>query len=65
MRLSRIEFGSFLSYSPRGTSDVEKTSRSAMRALKDDQVVPSDPPMLMSDYVADLIKRDIDKLPFA
>lgn len=36
-----------------------------MRALKDDQVVPTDPPSLMSDYVAGLIKQDIDKLPFA
>jgi len=36
-----------------------------MRALKDDQVVPSDPPSLMSDYIAELIKRDLTKLPFA
>ncbi len=36
-----------------------------MRALKDDQVVPSDPPSLMSDYIAELIRRDLTKLPFA
>jgi hypothetical protein len=36
-----------------------------MRALKDDQIVLSNPPSLMSDYVAELIKRDITRLPFA
>lgn len=36
-----------------------------MRALKDDQIVPTDPPSLMSDYIAELIKRDLAKLPFA
>lgn len=65
MRLSRIEFGSLLSYSPRGMSGVERRSRTTMRALKDDEVVIAKPPILMSDYVSDRIKRDITNLPFS
>lgn len=66
-RLSRIEFGSFLTYSPRGTTDPELRSRTMMRALKDDQVITNlpNPPVLMSDTVCDAIKKDIESLPFS
>lgn len=64
MRLSTIEFGSLLSYSPRGTSDAEKRSRTTMRLLKGDEFVLK-PPILMSSFISDVIKRDFAKLPFA
>lgn len=64
MRLSTVEFGSLLSYSPRGTSNDEKQSRTIMRVLKGDEYV-RDPPTLMSDVIADMISSRIAKLPFA
>lgn len=64
MHLSTIEFGSLLSYSPRGTSDFEKGSKTYMKALKDDEFI-SNPPILMSDFVAKLINEDIEILPFS
>lgn len=64
MRLSEIEFGAFLSYSPQGNSEDQLRSRTAMRKLKDDEHVES-PKVLMSDYIADGIRRDIEKLPFS
>jgi hypothetical protein len=64
MRLSRIEFGSLLSYSPRGNSEAAQRSRTTMKALKDDEFV-SDPPVLMSDFIADTIRTNIKSLPFA
>jgi predicted amidophosphoribosyltransferase len=35
-----------------------------MRALKNDEFILN-PPILMSDFIADVIKRDLAKLPFA
>lgn len=64
MRLSIIEFGSLLSYSPRGWSREAQESRTTKNALKSDEYV-SDPPVLMSDWIADIISRDLAKLPFA
>jgi predicted amidophosphoribosyltransferase len=67
MLLHRLEFCSLLSYSPRGLSDAEKASRTAMKALKEDQFVPrpSEHAALMSDMVADNIAKNIATLPFA
>lgn len=64
MRLSSIEFGSLLTYSPRGTSDGELRSKTTMRMLKGDEFV-SDPPILMSDFIAGGIKNSTGRLPFA
>ncbi len=64
MRLSRIEFASFLTYSPRGQSPKELQSRTTMRALKDDQFIDN-PPALMSETIADAIKNNIQNMPFA
>lgn len=64
MRLSTIEFGSLLCYSPCGTSNDEKQSRTVMRVLKGDEYV-RDPPTLMSDVVADMMRSRITRLPFA
>lgn len=67
MHLSTVEFCSLLSYSPRGITDAEKSSRTTMRALKNDEFVlnPPNPPILMSDFIANVIKRGLAKLPFA
>jgi predicted amidophosphoribosyltransferase len=59
-----IEYGSLLSYSPRGESDLEKYSRTIMRRLKNDHFI-SNPPILMSDFISDIIKRRITTIPFA
>lgn len=64
MRLPTIEFGSLLSYSPRGNSETQCLSRTVMKKLKNDEYLESNP-ILMSDYIAEAIKRDLEKLPFA
>jgi len=64
MRLSEIEYGSFLSYSPYGNSDTAKLSRTARSQLKgDEHVGPNDTPM--STLIAENIRRNLEKLPFA
>ena len=66
MKISQIDFGSFLTYSPYGGTDIEKRSRTARTNLKRDEHINirSKQP-LMSDYLADLIKKKLDTLPFA
>jgi phosphoribosylpyrophosphate synthetase len=67
--ITRIEFGSLLSYSPRGTSDSEKRSRTMMRYLKTDTVLrlPSrkSTTILTSSFISQRIKKNISILPFA
>lgn len=66
MHISKIEFGSLLSYSPHGNSNTQCSSRTVMRALKNDEYVDvGSNQILMSDYIADGLKGDITKLPFA
>jgi hypothetical protein len=64
MHLSTIEFGSLLSYSPRGMSYFNRESRTAMNALKHDGYV-SNLPILMSDFISKMVKEDMTTLPFA
>ena len=65
MRLSEIEFGSLLSYSPRGNSDSQCRSRTVTMALKNDQYVKSGSnQILMSDYIAERLVTDMTRLPF-
>ncbi len=64
MHLSTIEFGSLLSYSPRGMSYFNRESRTAMNALKHDEYV-SNSPILMSDFISKMVKEDMTTLPFA
>ncbi len=64
MRLSTIEFGSLLSYSPHGSSEEALNSKDNMMALKTDQRV-RDPPILMSELIAQTIQRNIMELPFS
>lgn len=63
LRLYSLEFGSLLSYSPRGNSEIERQSRTLMRNLKEDQFV-SNPKILMTDFISEIIKKYIKTLPF-
>jgi len=64
MRLSKLQFGSLLSYCPRGDSPEIQHSKDVMLALKHDRFV-EDPPILMSQWVAKKIQQNRDILPFA
>ena len=67
MRLTELEFGSFLTYTPRGTSDRAKNARDFMLVLKQEGFV-EDPTngktKIMSNWVAEKIQRDLQTLPF-
>ena len=64
MRLTQLQFGSLLSYCPRGDSPEIQHSKNVMRALKLDKFV-EDPPILMSRWVAQTIQKNISSLPFS
>jgi predicted amidophosphoribosyltransferase len=64
MRISILEFGSLLSYSPYGMSRDELYSKEIKRRLKIDDYVMN-PPILMSDFLAQEIQRSLTQLPFA
>lgn len=63
MPLSELEFGSYLTYTPRGDSDSAKRSQNAMVNLKQERSV-GNPSKVMSQFVAEKIKCDINALPF-
>jgi hypothetical protein len=63
MLLSEIPFGSFISYSPHGSTPEALTSQRLTRLLKRDQIV-SDPPRLMSRVMADSLAAAISEMPF-
>ena len=63
MLLSKLEFGSYLTYSPRGQSETAVRSRYWKDCLKNEKGVES-PPKFMSQLVAERIKKDIDQMPF-
>ena len=68
MRLTKLEYGSLLSYTPRGNSNKIQHARDFMLALKNERFV-EDPqtgnPVLMSEWIAKTIQRNITTLPFA
>ena len=64
MRLSQLQFGSLLSYCPRGESGEANKSKDVMLALKSDTFV-DDPPILMSQWIANTLKQNKDNLPFS
>jgi len=66
MKISQIDFGSFLTYSPYGVTDIEKRSRTTRTNLKRDEFINIESKqLLMSDYLAELIQKRLDTLPFA
>ena len=65
MRLNQLEFGSLLSYCPRGGNSAEiQRSRQIMRSIKNDSFV-EDPPVLMSDWISSTMQRRRSELPFS
>ncbi len=64
MKISNIEFGSLLTYSPRGTTDEEARSRTFKAKLKTDEYLEKDN-ILMTEYIAQGIKNNLERLPFA
>ena len=57
MRLNQLEFGSLLSYCPRGGDSEEiQRSRQTMRFIKYDSFV-EDPPVLMSNWISSTMER--------
>ncbi len=65
MRLNQLEFGSLLSYCPRGGNSVEiQRSRQIMRSIKTDSFV-EDPPLPISDWISRTMERRRSELPFS
>lgn len=62
MNISRVEFGSLLTYAPRGTSKKANEARTVMTYLKNDKVTKSEIPT--SEYLAREMKKEITKFPF-
>jgi hypothetical protein len=63
MNLSQLEFSALLSYAPRGDSPGIRHSKDVMIALKKDGFV-GDPPILMSQWVAQAMQQSRATLPF-
>jgi predicted amidophosphoribosyltransferase len=64
MKLSQLEFGALLTYTPRGNTPKAQHSKDVMLALKRDQFVNT-PPILMSEWVAKAVQQKMAELPFA
>ena len=66
MIISKVDFGSLLTYSPRGKSTPERNSKDITIRLKNDQyITKEDPPILMSDFISKLISQNKYTLPFS
>lgn len=59
---STVGFGSLLTYAPRGASQKANEARTVMTYLKNDKVTNSG--ILMSEYLARALKKDIGRFPF-
>lgn len=64
MNITNIEFGSLLTYSPRGNTEEQSRSRTFMAKLKSDGFLEKEN-ILMTEYIAQGIKNNLEKLPFA
>lgn len=63
MKRSTIEFGSLLTYTPRGNEPKHDKSKKVMRDLKNDTALESG--YLMSEKIAQQIKKNLGDYPFA
>ena len=63
MNLSQLEFGSLLTYTPRGNTPLSLQSKDVMKALKRDLFVNM-PPILVSEWIAKRVQEKIAELPF-
>ena|ERR1700733_2366640 len=64
MRITEVEFGSLLAYSPSGNTVDAEQSRTLVNWLKTDHVFNRNPPILTSDWFAELVQKYLDSLPF-
>ena len=64
MHLTRLEFGSLLSYTPRGSSNEIQKAKDVMLIIKNDGFIEQ-PPIQMSQWIAKTIQKNIKNLPFA
>ena len=64
MHLTRMEFGSLLSYTPRGSSDEIQKARDVMLTIKSDGFIDQ-PPIQMSHWIGSTIQKNVKSLPFA
>jgi hypothetical protein len=67
MRVNELEFGSLLTYTPRGNSPSADHAHEFMIALKTERFVEDSngKPVPMSEWVAETIQRNMTTLPFA
>lgn len=63
-RVTSLEFGSLLSYTPRGASPKIRQAKQVMLAIKADDFV-GQPPIPMSRWLVEAVKQEMSKLPFA
>lgn len=63
MNISKVEFGSLLTYTPRGTSKKANEARTVMTYLKNDKITRTGIPT--SEYLAKEMKKEITKFPFS
>lgn len=63
LNLTRLEFGSLLTYSPRGISQDEEDSRTWMHLIKDDEVLQN-PPITTSQHICNFVRNNITNLAF-
>lgn len=64
LRLSQLQFGSLLTYTPRGSSAEAKLSKDVMYLLKKDGFM-GEPRILMSEWIAKKVQEKMTELPFA
>ncbi len=64
LRLSELQYGSLLSYSPNGGTPKDLHSQGVMTLLKTDSFLQP-PPVLMSHWVAQQVRQNINSMPFA
>jgi hypothetical protein len=66
LKLTELEFGSLLTYSPRGVSDSARKAREVMLDIKYDRYVWSEgQPIPISRYISELVRKQIGSLAFA
>ena len=63
MLLSKLEFGSYLTYTPRGTDEKAKQSINIRNYIKSEASI-GNPQKFMSQYVVERIKTHLNELPF-
>ncbi len=64
MRVTSVDFGSFLCYTPRGTSAEIDRAREVMKIIKEDSFLEN-PQIPMSEWIAREVQKRKADLPFA